>query len=603
MAYRWSLDGPGFEFPTPYSTENRFLRWRGRALLALAVLVVLVLALAGENPADRPVLALENLPDPGSVWPHVGVALLLATLGGLDLLRASRQQALLLVPGQPASLVVQVRREGSGSSPGAPWLMRALGGGKLGAEAAATPPGPWARQLAARMAQAPTSVQAYLQLRLSQRALVVGLSLLLAAATAVLGPWLANRPAALALIALLLALLGAAVVARQVLEPETLPIAPGGVALLLGAALLLALPLAAYADRLPLLADKLQRLGLPLAVAVLLAGGLLLEWLGVWAACANPDLPQPTAHTAADELSLSLDISPPQLMREIDLELHRRWPDGVPNRRYAWLPPQVDPALVAGPFNATVLEESQPRFADLAAAPLATTAAGPAGGVAAAASRRRALLLLNTLALLFSVAGGLLWARVAYAHMHDGSAPWTMGTAGLACLLLGAQAVRVAHVLWSRVEVGSTVTWLDFQGRYARLDSVGAGAEPTWARNEAPARIESVTLRACVAQIRSVFYAAAGDDIGSRTVLRLAGDAVAAGGWMRILEGLVRSTEAPARAAVAALPEVLARDRRVPDIRPVPPPRRPVRFCPECGTPVLQAARFCQHCGSVVGTD
>ena len=77
MAYRWSLDGPGFEFPTPYTTENRFLRWRGCALLALAVVLIMVTALAGDSPADLPVLELENLPEPGSVWPHVAVALLM----------------------------------------------------------------------------------------------------------------------------------------------------------------------------------------------------------------------------------------------------------------------------------------------------------------------------------------------------------------------------------------------------------------------------------------------------------------------------------------------------------------------------------------------
>ena len=439
-----------------------------------------------------------------------------------------------------------------------------------------------------------------MQLRLSQLVLALGLSLLLAAATAVLGPWLLNRPAAWGLIALLLAGLGVAVSVRHILEPETPPLTPLAVLLLLGAALLLGLPLAVYADRLPLLGEKLQRLGLPWAVAVLLLGSVLLEWLGLWAARANPDLPQPTAHTAADELSLGVDSSPAQLMREVDLELHRRWPDGVPNRRYAWLPPQIDAALAEGPFTATVLEETQPRFAAPAHEP--TTAGGPAR--AAAVSRRRALWALNMLALLFSLAGGMLWLAVAHAHMRDGSAPWTMGCVALACLLLGAQAIRVAHVLWSRIEVASTITWLDFQGSCVRLGNTVAGGETPWARNEVPARIESVTLRACVAQVRSVFYAAAGDDIGSRTLLGLAGDAAASSQWMRVLEGLVRSAETPARASVAPVAaEMPTRERRVPDSRAVPPPRRPVRFCPECGTPVLQGARFCQHCGSTVGTE
>ena len=597
MAYRWSLDGPAFEFPTPYTTETRFLRWRGGALLALALLIVVVLALPGESAADRPMLTLDTLPQAGSVWPHVLVALALAALGVWDLLRASRQQMLLLVPGQPASLVVQVRREGSGSSPGAAWLTRALGGGRLAPEPAAAQQGNPGEQ----GTQAPTSVQACVQLRRSQRVWLAGLSTVLVLAAVLLGPWLLGRPAALSLIALMLALLGAAVVVRQILEPGLPPLPLKMVAVWLGAALLLSLLLAVYADRLPG-ADKLARLGLPLAVALMLTGGLLLEMLGLLAARANPDLPRPTAQAAADEVGLNLEGSPAQLMRELDLELHRRWPDGVPNRRYVWLPPQVDPALAESPFTATVLEESQPRYAE--------SALQPEGAAAQAAARRRTcLLLLNTLGLLFSVAGGLLWARVAYTHMHDSSAMWTPGTLGVVCLLLGAHALRVAHVLWSRIEVMSTITWLDFQGRCVRLANLGVGADATaWSRNEAPARIESLRLRACVAQVRSVFYAAGGDDIGSRTLLTLDGDAAASQGWAKAVEGLLRNAEPGVRTAVLVPEEVArtataARDRRAPDTRPAPPPRRPVRFCPECGTPVLQGARFCQHCGSVVGAD
>ena len=102
MAYRWSLGGPAFEFPTPYLTENRFLALRGYALIALAVVVALLLAFVGGGPPTRAVVQLEKLPEPASVAPHLLAASLMILLGVLDLLKAARQRELLLAPGQPA---------------------------------------------------------------------------------------------------------------------------------------------------------------------------------------------------------------------------------------------------------------------------------------------------------------------------------------------------------------------------------------------------------------------------------------------------------------------------------------------------------------------
>ena len=131
MAYRWSLEGPGFEFPTPYTAENRFLRLRAYALVLLSLAVLATALLAGNAPDETQLIAVEDQPLPGSVWPHVLVALLIAGLGVLDFLQLARQRTLLLVPGQPAGLIAQVRREGNGMSAGAAWLLRTLGQGRV----------------------------------------------------------------------------------------------------------------------------------------------------------------------------------------------------------------------------------------------------------------------------------------------------------------------------------------------------------------------------------------------------------------------------------------------------------------------------------------
>ena len=182
MVYRWNVDGASLEFPTPYAVENRFLTLRGYALIALSLLVSLMLAFVDDGYAARPVVVLEELPEPASAVPHVLAAMLMAIAGVLNLWQASRQRALQMVPGQPASLMSEVAHEATGASPGAPWLMQALG---RGVATAALPGSPYARllrRLGNDMATAPSTLHAYMRVRLAHLLLLGALALLLAGA-------------------------------------------------------------------------------------------------------------------------------------------------------------------------------------------------------------------------------------------------------------------------------------------------------------------------------------------------------------------------------------------------------------------------------------
>ena len=593
MAYRWSLEGPGFEFPTPYTTENRFLRLRAYASVLLALAVLATALLSGSTPDETRLIAVEDQPLPGSVWPHVLVALLIAGLGVLDFLQLARQRTLLLVPGQPAGLIAQVRREGSGMSAGAAWLLRTLGQGRVVSPQTEPVAGGWGQAADAVLALAPSTVQAYRQSRLSNLGLGTGLLVILALAAAALNSRVLDRPAGLGLVALTLVLVGVAAAARQVLDASKGALSPRAVVAVLAFAALLCAPLAVWGDRLPRAAG-VQQLGLPLAAAVVLVLALLTEALGWLAAQVSPDLPGAPAAVARDEVNLAAGLSPSQLMREVDLELHRRWQDGVPNRRYGWQPSPVDGKLSAGAYTATVIEESQPQPArpDAAAAGLQT---------AAGRARQARLRLLGSLALAASVLGALLWLWTTWVHIGDARTPWTTGSLGLGGLLVGTHAMRVAHLLWSRVEVASQLTWLEFNGVYIRQDS--AGGAPQRPRGDAAVRLEDLTVRAFVARARSVFYAAGGDDIGSRRLLDIEADAAGAELWTQLLEDLVRNADETGRLAPATTPvpaRARARDSREPRIADEAVPKavhRPARFCSACGSPVLSAARFCQQCG------
>jgi hypothetical protein len=327
----------------------------------------------------------------------------------------------------------------------------------------------------------------------------------------------------------------------------------------------------------------------------MLALGLTFELLGLLAARAQLVAPR-GARVVGDSVTVSFDADPGRLLGELDRELQRRWAEGVPNRRYARLPPLIDPALEEGSFAATVLEESQPMgpaVARGAAMPAAT----------AAPTKARWLLLLELLGLCASAIGGLLWVWLARAHMLDSTASWLPASLGLVCLLSGGYALRIGHVLWSRVEVDSTLIWLDIKGAYFRVpDAAGASGLAGRASNALPVAVDGLTLKACVARVRSVFYAAAAPGAGSRALLSLADDPAAARSWLAVAQAFARSVAAGAPAelpaVVAARAKVRARLNAEPEAAVAS--RRPSRFCSACGSPLLVGGRFCPHCATPV---
>ena len=533
MAYRWSLEGPAFEFPTPYGTENRFLVWRGYALIFFAIVIAGVVSFVSSDSAAAPTITLEKLPEPASVVPHLVAAMLLSLLGARDLWKASAQRSLLLAPGQPSSLAADVPREGSGISAGAGALQRLL---EVGEFKQAEVAGPYASALAAlgpEVAAAPSTLHAYLRVRVAHLVLVAGLALVLLMA------FLAFRePPAQGLAALVPLLMCAGVLALRALQPDAAALRPWLVAVLVVLAGLMAGILGSYATAVPR-SESVPRLGLPLAAAVMLLSVFIFEGLGVLAARAQLQTPWLPA-VAADEGHMVFEGDPEQLLRDIDLELHRQWTEGIPNRRYAWQ--AAPPARVSdeGQFQAVVLEESQP-LVPTSAAHAAAAKAGrksmPAG--AQAQQRLRGLLALDVAGLLWSLAGAMAWVWLAWAHMRAPGASWVPGAAGIVGLAVGGYALRVGHLLWSRVEVTSTLTWLSLGGQITstqRLADAGRGRAESL-------RVPELHLRARVVWLKSMFYAAAPHGPGSRVMLELQAERSAAEAWLPAVQELARKAQ------------------------------------------------------------
>jgi hypothetical protein len=585
MAYRWTENGPAFEFATPFGVENRFLTWRGCGLLALALLIVLVVTFFENASQNNDAVVSEARIAVVLIWPHYLTALLLAVFGTLDLVRATSQRTLRVERGQPAPLMPEVPHESAGASPGAVTLMRGLGSGDLPVRRLPAAWARWMRRLGPVDA-APLVAHTYLGARLAQ--LLLGALLLLTLGAAMVLGLVMDKPHAATLAALLVGAVALGFAVRQALLTGPLVLSAGvvlGVGVLV---FLLALGLAYGSQTVPL-PNSIAQAKLPLAVGLALALGLVCDLLGLMALREQLPTEQPPRLQRQEEQVPSLG-DPGKSFQELERELFRRWTEGVPNRRHLRQPPVIDRQQPTGSFKTTLFEESQPLQAPASASP---------GG--------RWLRALSAMGMAFSLAGGAAWLWLAWTQMHDTQSLWLSGVLGGAFLIAGTYAMRLGHLPWSRVELASTILWIEAEGTYQRL--------PTPEGAPAAARSQAVDLRVCAAQARSVFYSAAPPLLGSRTLLTWAADTQATQRWLDYLRGLGQSAAAqgtapwtgaatgPSAAPPAVSPAARPRPRALEADAPPPVAKRPARFCSACGTPVLAGARFCQQCGNVLGAD
>jgi hypothetical protein len=585
MVYRWNLDGTALEFPTPYQAENRFLTLRGYALIALSLLVFAILTFVSDAQSGQPGLVVAELPEPASVWPHALGALCMACWGVMNLVQASRQRALLMVPGQPASLMHEVAHEATGASAQAGWLTQAVLRGVVPAPKVSGSYAAWLARLGPEVAFAPNTLLAYLRVRLSHLLLLLTMAAVLGG---VAGLGLAlGRTGAADMAAVVVGLVLSVVLVRHAVQPDDAAWSPWAVAAVAALGLLLAAPLGWFAPSLPL-AEKWPRLGLPLAVSLALVLGIVLELVALLAARRQLLAPRPV-RTVVEEGNVPVEAELMKLFGEVDRELFRRWAEGIPNRRYTRQPPVVDPAAEDGNFSAVILEESQP----LVPPPL------PVPGEPVGSTRW--LLVLGPAGLLLTAAGGLLWAWLALYQMRDSTSSWFPATLGLVCLLMGGYALAMGHLLWSRMEAGSTITWLELKGGFFKVQAVPAPSGQGPRRAPASlAAVDAVSVKACVVHTRSVFYAAAAHGVGSRSLVAMVADPGASAAWIGSIQNLARNANLGAAAASPAVLAARARSRERRAAAEGAVPKRPARFCSACGTPLLAGARFCQQCGSTV---
>jgi hypothetical protein len=478
----------------------------------------------------------------------------------------------------------EVPHESSGASPGAVTLMRGLGAGELPVRRL---PAAWSglmRRLGPVEA-APLVAHTYLGARLAQ--LLLGLLLLLTLMAAAVVGLVLDKPNAATWVALVVGGVALGFAVRQALLTGPLVLSAAVVLTVSVLVFVVTMGLAYGSHKLPL-PNSLAQAKLPLAVTLALGLGLLCDLLGLMALREQLPTTQPPRLQRHEELLPTLG-DPGTSFQELERELFRRWTDGVPNRRHLRQPPVIDRQQPTGSFKAALFEESQP--------------------VQAPASERlggRWLRALSAMGMAFSLSGGAAWLWLAWTQMHNPQALWLAGVLGGAFLIAGTYAMRLGHLPWSRVELSSTILWIEAEGAYVRL--------PTPEGTPVAARSHAVNSHVCAAQARSAFYSAASPLLGSRTLLGWSADGKSTQRWSDYLRalgqgatgGFVTRPTAPApavpsAASVSASPAARPRLPRAADADSAPlVAKRPARFCSACGTPLLAGARFCQQCGNVL---
>jgi len=585
MAYEYGTQGATLDFPNPYRIENQFLALRAGVLGVAGVLLLMQAR------------GVSQAPQAAQLVPLLAGGLLLVVLAVLQGAQAAMQLRVFFGRGQPPSLAPDIAREATGTSPRAQALAETL---RQGAIALAEPGGALngvLYSLHRHLVTAPAELRAFVEIRFANLFAVVGLLLLFGIT------WLLTAaPSAQSLAAAVYVALGGLLIVRSYLSGTERAVAlkPLALAALLGFAIVGTVLIGRAAAALPQLA-WLDSLALPRIALVLLLASAAIEALGLVAGLAHVDAPPP-ASTANEQVALSFNADPNLLLHEIDRELQRRWVDGIPNRRYQWQAPAIEPTREAGNFAAAVLEESQPM------PPQAVKRLD--WGTCLAFPRFWWLAVIDVAGVALTVAGVAMWVTLGAALAAREPALWALATMGFILVVVGGYALRVAHRLWGRLDFESTITWVEFGGAWARAQ-VGLGSQ--WndrVRSErAVVNVESMTLRAWVVKARSVIFSYRDQRIGARTLVGMSGDVDAARDWVRQVRAFAQAQSSVVVPQAAADVQRLAQLRGANELAgsapapvlaaaaPAPAVVPAARHCIHCGTALHPGARFCHACG------
>ncbi|HEY9132213.1 MAG TPA: zinc ribbon domain-containing protein [Dyella sp.] len=315
----------------------------------------------------------------------------------------------------------------------------------------------------------------------------------------------------------------------------------------------------------------------------------------------------PETVMACEIATVSMNAPPNQILVELDREMQRGWVEQMPNRRYAR---QVPLTLGAsGSFNGELLEETQPMPRDDMRKITLQDALGE--------PRYRWLTLLSGLGVLFTLACTIALLMFAHRVAGEDTDPkiWQYICFAGGMFSLATFCLRAGHILWSRFDFTSRLTWVEIEGNFQRSNTaIGAQFTDRVRTEKEIISVNDMTMRVWVAEVDSVTFGAdslrrmiglrgrpdlaqslrlhlqtfaEGQSSVDMPQSRVDVEKIAAMNAMNRASG-----QADTRAALQGAVDAL--------VAPEPPRPRPTA-CPRCHHPVGATAKFCGECGAALG--
>lgn len=315
----------------------------------------------------------------------------------------------------------------------------------------------------------------------------------------------------------------------------------------------------------------------------------------------------PSISMACDQRTVNINAHPAQLTDEIERELQAQWAERIPNRRYVFVAPKIEPNSRSGRFDAEVLEETQPfPSSELEQAAFAALLAEP---------RTLWTAALSAFGAIIGVGACLCAAAFAASALAPEGLHWQWMTITIGLASVALFAFRGAQFLFGRFDFSSTLIWIEGRGNYqsARLD-YGNTLQDRIKTAKDLINIENMTLRVWAADLDTTIFG----KLGERYVVGMRGRQDLAKYFAEHLtqfSGSQNMIITPGSAEDLQRAAMLGQMNQVGDLAAPPPPTGlpplPVLAalteahshepsCAKCGTRVDENARFCSACGTPV---
>ena len=237
----------------------------------------------------------------------------------------------------------------------------------------------------------------------------------------------------------------------------------------------------------------------------------------------------PSTNVSMIQDTWNISVNPALISAEFMRAMQDAWWEKIPNRRYCRIDPVVNLEQRSGPFEGSIVEETQP-------VPFVIDGSG--GDRPFASGNPAIITLINGYALALTIVACIASYMLVGALTSGGAGIGSLAACTLFVWALAKAAFDVARFLTLRFDFRSQVVWMEMNGAYAAAE-VAQGNRYTSNLHSSSqvVQIEGMTFRLWMAEIHSVAF---GKD-GQRFIVSMMGKPDEAAGLAKRLKDFITS--------------------------------------------------------------